>query len=234
MKRQKREDVVEIPDGWDLGLSDDWGMDNIDWGMDNIDWGFGDNGLNRKRTAEEKTSTKKHGRSTVNPGSKQERSGKRFDEMERSSGYIARRDFMMRWIENKGYMLTEEATPLQEECAKYAMTTALSICPSALDKGFTGWYLYKQEQQADTVPDGISWIYVLPEDNKTRWFAVGLSLAALNRGTEYAAFLALHEFCHIFVKCPGDKHTKAFHKKLDEFIEKYNAKFGTNIVNDYI
>lgn len=59
---------------------------------------------------------------------------------------------------------------------------------------------------------------------------IGLTTAAVSRGEDYTAFVLLHEIAHA---ATGDGHTMQFQQYLDYLIMTYNAKYGTNLQNDY-
>lgn len=59
---------------------------------------------------------------------------------------------------------------------------------------------------------------------------IGLATSAVSRGEDYTAFVLLHEIAHA---ATGDGHTMQFQQYLDYLILTYNAKYGTNLQNDY-
>lgn len=59
---------------------------------------------------------------------------------------------------------------------------------------------------------------------------IGISTQAAARGEDYVSLVLLHEVSHA---ATGEGHTTQFHQYLDYLIMTYNAKYGTEIANDY-
>lgn len=59
---------------------------------------------------------------------------------------------------------------------------------------------------------------------------IGVSQQAVERGGEYVQFLLIHELVHALT---DTVHTPHYEATLDEMLMRYNARFGTNLKNDY-
>ena len=62
--------------------------------------------------------------------------------------------------------------------------------------------------------------------------SIGVSVEALRYSEEYAAMIILHELTHVLISGNHD-HDEEFHRFLDDLVEKYNNRYGTDLQNDY-
>lgn len=68
-------------------------------------------------------------------------------------------------------------------------------------------------------------------ENTPRRAIIGIGRSAVNRGSDYLAFLLLHEIAHA---AAGIGHDDGFHQYLDYLIMSYNHEYGTELKNDYL
>ncbi|MDE7172281.1 MAG: hypothetical protein K2O11_10490 [Oscillospiraceae bacterium] len=94
-------------------------------------------------------------------------------------------------------------------------------------------YCYDQRQQPPNLAgfDGYSSVHIHEPDGR-RVSSIGVSVQALQRGDEYAAFVLLHELAHITGRSEPE-HGKLFHIWLDMLIASYNEATSAKIINDY-
>lgn len=136
---------------------------------------------------------------------------------------------VLRWIERQGAVFYPGK--LERETAKRYLRDMPVVFPELVGE-LSAIYLYRQgEQETERLrkSDAIIWKDVTLDGFGTL-YAVGISLEAVERGSEYVKFVFLHELCHIRV---SGVHSLAFHQQLDRMIERFNQETGSHIVNDY-
>lgn len=137
-------------------------------------------------------------------------------------------DHAIAWIEKQGAVVCldpEEKKRLAEYIAPVAV-----VFPDLVSR-LVGVYPYSmKDQNVDWLSecDGISWEY---HDKRTgsEKYVIGISVEGMAAGSEYAAFLFLHELAHTVTGC---EHNTAFHDQLNSMIKTYNQATGANIAND--
>lgn len=109
------------------------------------------------------------------------------------------------------------------------------------DAGLSCVFCYDMETQRPEsclyMCDGIALIREV-EGSKRSISALGLATQCLDRGEQYSSEIAIHEVAHLLFpensKSGELRHGERFHSGLDVLLAKYNARFGTNLQNDYV
>lgn len=138
------------------------------------------------------------------------------------------KDRTLAWIQKEGAVFCEDPTA-KDRLAKAIVPVAM-LFPDLVGQLAT-IYLYNMGEQGNVelrASDGMSWKYC-DEETGNISYAIGISIEALEAGAEYVQFLLLHELAHIVT---DTDHTTAFHNRLNEMIQIFNAETGATITND--
>lgn len=135
-------------------------------------------------------------------------------------------DILYKWLRTQGVVICNDQKAIELFFA-YTVPVA-AVFPEIVDK-LSAVYTYRMNEQGTLdlrSNDGISWYH---ESNLGMLYGIGLSVEALESGRDYAAFVFLHELCHIATGCD---HTIAFDDKLEEMIDRYAKETGHILPND--
>ncbi len=97
-------------------------------------------------------------------------------------------------------------------------------------------YVYDQMQQPPGISDSDGYASIYEHSTSGRRVeSIGISIQALQRGMEYAAFVFMHELTHITInhRFLKGSHGGLFHYLLNLYLMYYNRYHGTKIENDY-
>lgn len=147
---------------------------------------------------------------------------KRFSQM------LVERDRVLRWIQSQGAVFCTDERERQR--AKEVAAAVWSVFPEYLGC-VSALYVYRMDQQQCEdlkQADGITWTDVTQDIGTL--YAIGLSVEALNVGTDYSVLVFLHELCHVLV---DREHSLTFQIRLNELIRKFDQATGRKIENDY-
>lgn len=134
---------------------------------------------------------------------------------------------VMEWAKTQGAVVCND--PKERQRLLDSIVPVAAVFPD-LVKQVSATYAYRMAEQRKKAAgaDGMSWRDVTGK--KGTLYAIGVSVEALDSGPEYSQFVFLHELAHIVT---DERHTTAFHDKLNEMIDTYNKATGANIVNDF-
>lgn len=138
----------------------------------------------------------------------------------------AKSKMLHKWLKAQGVVICNDP-----EAAELFLTYTIPVAstfPEIVDK-LSAVYTYRMNEQGTAdlrSNDGISWHY---ESELGMLYGIGLSVEALNSGRDYAAFVFLHELCHI---ATSTDHSISFHDTLGKMIDRYAKEEGHILVND--
>lgn len=134
---------------------------------------------------------------------------------------------VIEWAKTQGAVVCND--PKERQRLLDYIVPVAAVFPD-LVKQVSATYAYRMEEQRKKAAgaDGMSWRDVTGQ--KGTLYAIGVSVEAMDSGMEYAQFVFMHELAHIVT---DERHTTAFHDKLNEMIDTYNKATGANIVNDF-
>lgn len=136
-------------------------------------------------------------------------------------------DQVMEWAKSQGAVVCDD--PKERKRLLDYIVPVAAVFPD-LVKQVNATYVYRMEEQKKKAAgaDGMSWKDVAGQNGTL--YAIGISVEALNSEPDYAAFVFMHELAYVVA---GERHTTAFHDKLNEMIHIYNKATGSDIVNDF-
>lgn len=147
----------------------------------------------------------------------------------------ADRKRLRRWLQNEGVVMCEDPEVLA--LARPVLMAIAETFPAYIPECVQDFYIYRCSEQPEglQIMDGISWKDCTKD--AVNLYAIGLSVEALERGTEYGAMICLHELCHVLCDIAeiggSNDHDESFHSILDGLIDRFNARTGLCVENDY-
>lgn len=145
----------------------------------------------------------------------------------------ADRKRLRRWIESMGMVVSDD--PAIAAAAEPVFRAIQEVTPGFWECVTLAFCYIGAEQPEDLQGDGYCWVDVTSDAGKL--YAVALSYEATEKGFEYAVMVALHELCHALCSIAGTceiyEHDQHFHSVLDGLIQRFNAKTGLQVKNDY-
>lgn len=147
----------------------------------------------------------------------------------------ADRKRLRRWIQNEGVVLCDDPEALT--MARPVLMAIADTFPAYIPDCVQDFYIYRCSEQPEGLEhmDGINWKDCTRDAGNL--YSIGLSVEALEKGVAYASLVCLHELCHALCDIAeivgSNDHDQRFHSILDGLIERYNAKTGLQVKNDY-
>lgn len=145
----------------------------------------------------------------------------------------ADRKRLRRWIESQGQVFSDD--PAIAAAAEPVFCAIQKFFPDFWECVTLPFCYVVSEQPEDLRADGYCWVDVTSDAGVL--YGIGLSYEATEKGFQYSALVVLHELAHVLCGIAeisgSNDHDQRFHSILDGLIERFNAKTGMKIKNDY-